>query len=93
MRRKLTANQKLFVNSFPRATVDDMKDYARPIIKRNPDLLILHCGTNDLNTNKSLHEISSNIMKLALELKHPHKDIMISGIVTRMDKFNEKVYR
>ena len=29
-------------------------------------------------------------MKLALELKHPNKDIMISGIVPRMDKFNDK---
>ena len=72
--------------------MDDMimKDYTRPNIKRNPDLLILHCGNNDLNTNKSPHEISSDIMKLALELKHPNKDIMMSGIVPRMDKFSDK---
>ena len=37
------------MNSFSGATVDDMKDYATLIIKRNPDLLILHYGTNDLN--------------------------------------------
>ena len=38
----------------------------------------------------SPHEISSDIMKLTLELKHPNKDIMVSGIVPRMDKFNDK---
>ena len=86
MQRKISPNE----NSFSGATVDDMKDYARPIIKRNPDLLILHCGTNDLNANKSPHEISSDIMKLALGLKHHNKDIMINGIVLRMDTV--KVY-
>ena len=35
------------------------------------------CGTNDLNTNKSPHEIISDIMKLALELKHPSTGIMM----------------
>ena len=40
------------VHCFPRTTVSDMEDYLKPLIKKRPAKIILHCGTNDLNTSQ-----------------------------------------
>ena len=90
MRRRIPANEKLYVKSFSGATVEDMKDYARPSVRRNPDLFVLHCGTNDLCTNKTANQIAGDIIKLGLELKHSNNDVMISSITPRADKLNDK---
>ena len=37
-----------FMKTFPGATVDDMELYIIPTLNRKPDVLIIHCGTNDL---------------------------------------------
>ena len=52
MNSKLPANEKIYVKCFPGADVNDMKDYVKPTVKRNSELVILHCGTNDLKTEK-----------------------------------------
>ena len=35
------------VRSFPGATINDMHDYVKPLLKKAPDNVILHVGTND----------------------------------------------
>ena len=44
------------------ATTLDVKDFIKPIVRRKPDLIIIHAGTNDLtddnvNTAETLTEI------------------------------------
>ena len=39
------------VKSFSGATVSDMDDYVKPLIRRSPDKLILHIGTNDVKSS------------------------------------------
>lgn len=90
MRRRLPKNEKLFVKSFSGATVQDMVDYVKPSMRRKPDLIILHAGTNDLRSEKSAEIIASEIMNLALEMKCDTNDVMVSGIISRGDKLNNK---
>ena len=46
-----------------------MKSYANPSKEYNNDLMFLHCGTNDLRSNKQPNEIAKEIADLAIDLK------------------------
>ena len=54
---------------FSRARIEDINQYIIPIVKKQPDYLILHVGTNDATTNTSkkiidnLLILKSNILK------------------------------
>ena len=64
---KKHGNVKVF--HFSGARIEDINQYIIPIIKKQPDYLILHVGTNDATTNTSenilddLLIIKSNISK------------------------------
>ena len=90
MKKRLAKDEKIYIKSFPGATVEDMKDYVRPMVRHQPDLIILHVGTNDLRNEKSAKNIASDIMRLGLEMKTDVNDVMISGITSRGDSLNEK---
>ena len=51
------------VRSFPRATINDMYDYIKPLLKKVPDNVILHVGTNDA-PNSTSRTISNNMLSL-----------------------------
>ena len=67
-----------------------MHSYVQPSKVLNNDLVILHCGTNDLRTEKQPLEIANEIMDLASEMKTNINEVMVSGIVQRRDKLNGK---
>ena len=90
MKHKLPVNEKLYVKSFSGATIEDMVDYSKPTVRRKPDLIILHAGSNDLRGEKTPDNISADIMKLALELKTDTNDVMVSSLVSRADSLNAK---
>ena len=46
------------------ATVEDMFDYVKPILKRKPDYVVLHVGSNDAKDMTS-----TNILDKLLQLK------------------------
>ena len=83
-------NEKVFVKHFPGATVDDMKSYIIPAKKYENNLAIIHCGTNDLRENKNAEQIAKNIIELATDMKTNNNNIMVSGIIPRNDKWNQK---
>ena len=66
-----------------------MFSYVQPSKEFNNDLVILHCGTNDLRSEKPPLEIANEIMDLALEVKTNLNEVMVSGIVPRRDKLND----
>jgi len=49
-------------------------------MKSNPDVIILHCGTNDLQKNQSIEEIGSNIISLTTSLSSDTNCIIVSGL-------------
>ena len=46
-RRIAKRDKKVKVKNFPGATIDDMYDYIKPLLKKYPDNIILHVGTNN----------------------------------------------
>ena len=85
MKKRLNSSDRVYVKSFPGATVEDMADYVRPTMKRSPDLIVLHAGTNNLRDEEPARRIAENIMKLALDMKKESNDVMVSGLIARSD--------
>jgi len=57
-----------------------MKSHVIPTKEKNPDVIILHCGTNDLQKNQSIEEIGSNIISLTTSLSSDTNCIIVSGL-------------
>ena len=90
VRNSLRNNEKVYVKHFSGATTSHMHNYVQPSKEFNNDLVILHCGTNDLRSDKQPLVIAEEIMELASEMKLSNNEVMVSGIVQRRDKLNEK---
>ena len=70
-----------------------MYDYIKPTQRDfKPVIFILHAEANDLPLNKSLKEISEDIVILAETMKTENNKIIVSSIVCRADSFREKVH-
>ena len=82
----MSVNQQVKVRSFPGATTHDMKDYIKPLLKKKPDNVILHIGTNN-----AVNEPSRNILNEILMLKTmventlPSAKVVVSNVITRTD--------
>ena len=80
------------VRSFNSAKTRCMQDHVKPTIRDfNPEHIIIHVGTNDLNSEKTASQIANSIVELALSLKSESNKIYISLIVPRYDELNNKV--
>ena len=66
-----------------------MKSYVVPTIKQNPETIVIHCGTNDLKTEKDHGKIADNILGLAHLRKTGNNTVMISGTVPLNDHLND----
>ena len=48
----LSKANKVVVKSFPGATTEDMEDFIKPILRKEPDNIIIHVGTNDVKAQE-----------------------------------------
>ena len=79
------------VRPFLSAKTIDMVDYIKPTQRDfNPDVYLLHVGTNDLSSNKSPEQISLDILNLANSLKLDNNTVIVSSIVPRDDENKKK---
>ena len=84
--------QKVYVRSFTGAKVKCMKDYVKPCIRENdPDHVIMHVGTNEMNSEPPPERIAKSVIDVAKNVKTDTRSVSISGIITRNDNFNNKV--
>ena len=69
-----------------------MEDYPKPLIKKRPARIILHCGTNDLNTSQPA-QVAEDIRKLVNYtcIKAEGIDCTVSELVMRNDGLYNKV--
>ena len=75
------------VRPFLSAKTIDMLDYIKPTKRDfNPDVYLLHVGTNDLSSSKSPEQISMDILNLAYSLKLDNNTVIVSSIVPRDDE-------
>ena len=66
--------------------MDDVVDFAKPVIKRKPKKIILHVGTNNLKMDQR-KKIKNKVAGLADSIKAEHLsiDVTVSSIIFRSD--------
>ena len=85
-RRIAKRNRKVKVKNFPGATIDDMYDYIKPLLKKCPDNIILHVGTNN-TVNEPSKIVLGKLLDLKKFIEHtlPESNVVISNLITRID--------
>ena len=77
---------------FSFAKVSCMKDYIKPALRElDPEDVILHVGTNNLNSPLPPKEIADGIIDLAKSMKTDNRNITMSTMILRGNKLNNKV--
>ena len=68
------------------ATTEDIKDHIKPVLRKKPDLIIVHAGTNDL-TNDRVNTIDNwrEIIETAKQ-ESPETEIVFSSLTIRKDR-------
>ena len=69
----------------PGATTTDVIDYLKLELQHKPDIIILHCGTNDITNDVNTVK---NMKKLAKEIgvNDSSVDIEMSGLIKRFNR-------
>ena len=82
----LSDTSKVVVKSFSGATTEDMEDFLKPVLRKEPEQLILHVGTNDLKTQDP-ELIFQSIVSLQRQVEEssPNTNIGISAILPRKE--------
>ena len=88
----LSKTNKVVVKPFPDARTEDMEDFIKPILRKDPENIIIHAGTNDVNS-KEPRLTAGGIVNLALKIEGdaPNTNIAIQGLVSRADDKKGKV--
>ena len=66
---KLSRQEKVKSYSFSGAKVEDLSDYVKPILRRNPKEVIIHVGTNNLRPNNPDTILRRKLLTLQVRLK------------------------
>ena len=67
-----------------------MEHYSKPPMAFNPDLVILHTGTNSLRGESTPKEVAEEVINFATNLKSDDNEIIVSEIISRNDQLKEK---
>ena len=83
----LCKNGNVITRKYPGCSTKDLIHHAIPTIEKKPEVIICHCGTNDI-TNKI--DTIANYQTIINKIKKtsPHTKIAISSVITRKDKPN-----
>ena len=77
----------------PGATTIDICDYIKPELRQKPDVVIVHCGTNDIPNNINTVKKIKKLVKEIEENNHENiPQVVISSIIKRYDQdYNEEI--
>ena len=86
---KLSRNRNVNVRFFPGAKMKEFYYYLAPLLKKKPDNIILHFGTNDA-PYKNEDEIYKELkcIKDFIKKRHPSCKVYISAPILRLDNKN-----
>lgn len=85
-RLRRSIGRKTIVKTFPGASVTDMKHYVKPTLEKNPELIVLHVGTNDIH-QKEPEEIVKEMESLCTGIvTNSLAKVAISEIIQREDE-------
>ena len=64
----ISKHHSVEVHPDPGAATRDIVDHVKPVARKRPDMLLIHCGTNDITSNtdtsKHLKEIVSTVREM-----------------------------
>ena len=83
------AERRVAVKSFSGSKIEDMRDFLKPLIRKKPDEVILHIGTNDVKDNsKTAEVVAAGILNLGTQIKEsmPGTKVSFSSITVRKDR-------
>ena len=85
--REISRSSSVKIRSHPGATTEDLIDYVRPTARKNPKMMVIHSGTNDL-TNKvnTLQNIRKVINAIKENDVNDEIEIVLSSVITEMIK-------
>ena len=63
--------EKVVVKYFSGSTTEEMKTYIQPPLKRDPNRIIIHVGTNDLRSSQDPVTTAKNIIDIAKNSTRP----------------------
>ena len=71
-----------------------MEDYLKPVIRIEPESIVLHIGSNNLN-KLSPKQVADSITNLRIQINEecPNTTIVISSILLRTDKPNLQLWQ
>ena len=80
-------NNKVKVSTFPGCTTKDMRDHIKPIIRKNPEQLIVHVGTDSLRGSENPTACAEEIIDLTRWIKSaaPESEVALSSLTARSD--------
>ena len=80
------------IKAHPGATSNDLSYYIKPIVHKKPDVIIVHCGTNDIPKDLKTVDNLKN-MDDYIKTNSPNTKLVISSLILRKDKnvYQEKV--
>ena len=84
--KRISGNRSVKVCIFPRALIHGMCDYLKPLLKKNPDNIILYIGTIS-----SMNQTSRDILNEILSLKNfieklcPTCKVIVTDLIYRSD--------
>ena len=88
--KEVSRNNSVKVRSHPGATADDFNHYVRPTVRKKPNLIIIHSGTNDIqNSVNTLQKIRKVISSINTD---DNIQIALSSIIHRSNHdFEDKI--
>ena len=66
-------------------TTEDIEDLIKPILRKNPDAIIIHSGTNDATNGKPTKRKIKKVVKL-IEDMNPHIQLIILRLIHRQNR-------
>ena len=66
-KKKVQSDCKIFVKHFSGATTNCMEDYIKPSLRKDPNRIILHVGTNDLILDSTSKYTATSIVNLVVQ--------------------------
>ena len=84
--------KNISIRCFPGATTQNMHDYIKPTLKRKPDKVVIHVGTNDTK-HREAPQIVESIDQLYEKIKTNSRDtdITLSELIIREDSATMKI--
>ena len=84
--RGISKDHDVKVRPQPRCKTEDIEDHFKPILRKNPDAITIHSGTNDAKNDKPTKKKKKKKVIKQIEYTNPEIQVIISGLIHREDR-------